>query len=145
MVVGLVSEPDDCSGRACSPQHRRNKMRQKDSVTKPYTLETFMKNLTTMRISNNVYGDFIRILDDLVTNITKLSEKLAKKEGMKTIMPVHLDKATEEILRRGPLTVDEILQKIEPLTIIELSGLAKKIKKMADELLKPKSKYRTKK
>ena len=98
-----------------------------------------------MRISNNVYGDFIRILDDLVTNITKLSEKLAKKEGMKTIMPVHLDKATEEILRRGPLTVDEILQKIEPLTIIELSGLAKKIKKMADELLKPKSKYRTKK
>ncbi|MBA7494497.1 hypothetical protein ES702_05073 [subsurface metagenome] len=119
--------------------------RQKDSVTKPYTLETFMKNLTTMRISNDVYGDFIRTLDDLVTNITKLSAKLAKKEGMKTIMPEHLDKATEEILRRGPLTVDEILEKIKPLTIIELSDLAKKIKKMAEDLLKPKRKYRAKK
>ena len=119
--------------------------RQKDSVTKPYTIETFMKNLTTLRISNDVYGDFIRTLDDLVTNITKLSAKLAKKEGMKTIMPAHLDKATEEILRRGPLTVDEILQKIEPLTIIELSDLAKKIKQKAEELLKPKRLHRAKK
>ena len=120
-------------------------LRQKDSVTKPYTLETFMKNLTTMRISNDVYGDFIRILDELVTNITKLSAKLAKNEGLTTIMPEHLDKAAEEILRRGPLTVDEILQKIEPLTIIELSALAKKIKQKAEELLKPKHTRRTKK
>jgi len=119
--------------------------RQKDSVTKPYTLEKFMKNITTMRLSGDVYEDFIRTLDELVTEITKLSAKLAKKEGMKTIMPEHLDKATEEILRRGPLTVDEILQKIEPLTIIELSGLANKIKQVADDLLKPKRQYRTKK
>ena len=118
---------------------------QKRPVTRPSTLEKFMKELTTLRVSADVYGDFIRTLNELVTSITKLSEKIAKKEGMKTIMPVHLDKATEEILRRGPLTVDEILQKIESLTIIELSALAKKIKKMADELLKPKSKYRGRK
>ena len=53
-------------------------------------------------------------------------------------MPDHLDNALDEILRRGPLTVDELLQKIEPLTIIELSQLAKKIKQKAAELLKPK-------
>ena len=118
---------------------------QKRPVTRPSTLEKFMKELTTLRVSADVYEDFIRTLNELATSITKLSEKLAKKEGMKTIMPEHLDKATEEILRRGPLTVDEILQKIEPLTIIELSTLAKKIKKMADELLKPKRSRRAKK
>ena len=111
---------------------------QKHSVTRPYTLEKFMKTVTKLKISDDTIEDFIRTLDDLVTNITKLSAKLAKKEGMKTIMPEHLDKAIEEILRRGSLTVDEILQKIEPLTIIELSALAKKIKQKADELLKPK-------
>ncbi|MBA7493705.1 hypothetical protein ES702_04267 [subsurface metagenome] len=118
---------------------------QKNSVTRPYTLEKFMKTVTKLKISDDTLEDFIRTLDGLVTKITKLSAKLAKKEGMKTIMPGHLDKATEEILRRGPLTVDEILQKIEPLTIIQLSGLAKKIKKMAEDLLKPKRASRAKK
>ena len=108
------------------------------NVTKPYTLEQFMKEITTLRISDDVLGDFIRTLDELTTRITKASEKLAKKEERKTIMPADLEKALDEILRRGPLTVDELLQKIEPLSIIELSQLAKKIKQKADELLKPK-------
>lgn len=108
------------------------------NVTKPYTLEQFMKTVTDLRISDDVLEDFIRALDKLVTKITETSAKLARKEERKTIMPQDLDKAIDEILRRGPLTVDEIFQKIEPLSIIELSQLAKKIKQKADELLKPK-------
>lgn len=117
---------------------------KKPSITKPYTVEKFMKSITTLRISADVYEDFIRTLDELSGEIAKLSQTLAKKEGMKTIMPVHLKKASDEILRRGPLTVDELLKKIKPLTIIQLSDLAKKIKKMAEDLLKPKRSYHRK-
>jgi histone H3/H4 len=108
------------------------------NVTKPYTLGQFMKGITNLRISDDTLEDFIHALDELVTKITKASEKLATKEKRKTIMPQDLDKALDEILHRGPLSVDELLEKIEPLSIIELSQLAKKIKQKADELLKPK-------
>lgn len=99
-----------------------------------------MKSVTKLKISDNVLEDLIRTLNELVTKITKASEEFTKKEKRKTIMPVDLEKSLDEILRRGPLTVDELLKKIEPLTIIELSQLAKKIKKRADDLLKPSQK-----
>ncbi len=117
--------------------------KQKKSVTKPYTLGQFMKTVTKLKISEDTMEDLIRTLDELVTKITRLSEKVATTEKRKTIMPNDLDKAIDEILRRGPLTVDELLAKIEPLSIIELSQLAKKIKQKAGELLKPKKTKRT--
>lgn len=109
------------------------------SVTKPFTLESFMKQTTKLKIATNVLTDFIQALNELVIKITQASEGFAIKEERKTIMPQDLEKALDEVLKRGPLSVDEITQKIEPLSIIELTNLAKKIKKMADELLKPKS------
>ena len=114
------------------------------SVTKPFTLETFMKQTTKLKITTNVLEDFIQALDELATKITKTSEAFAIKEQRRTIMPQDLDKALDEILKRGPLSVDELTQKIEPLSIIELTDLSKKIKKMAEELLKPKSRKRKK-
>lgn len=118
--------------------------KQKKSVTKLYTLGQFMKTTTNLKISEDTIEDLIRTLDEIVTKITGLSEKFAAAEKRKTIMPHDLEQALDEILRRGPLTVDELLQKIEPLSIIELSQLTKKIKQKADELLKPKRAYKKK-
>lgn len=112
--------------------------REKKSVTKPYTLEQFMKSLTNLRVSEDVYEDLIRTLDELVTQITKLSGKLAREDHSRTIMPHHVDKATEEVLRKGTLTIEELREKIKPLSAIELSQLTDEIDKMAQELLKPK-------
>ena len=97
-----------------------------------------MKTVTNLKISEDTIEDLIQTLDEIVTKITRLSEKLATTEKRKTIMPNDLDKAIDETLRKGPLTVDELLAKIEPLNIIELSQLAKKIKQKAGDLLKPK-------
>ena len=119
--------------------------KQKKSVTKLYTLGQFMKTVTNFKISEDTIEDLIRTLDEIVTKITRLSEKFATAEKRKTIMPHDLEQALDEILRRGPLTVDELLAKIEPLSIIELSQLAKKIKQKADELLKTKRTHRAKK
>jgi histone H3/H4 len=109
------------------------------SVTKPFTLQTFMKTVTSLKISRDVLADFITALDDLVSKITKTSGKFAEQDNRKTILAPDLEKALQEILRTGGLTVDELLPKIEMLSIIELSRLSKEIKKMADELLKPKT------
>lgn len=108
------------------------------SVTKPFTLETFMKQTTKLKITTNVLADFIQALDELVAKITKTSEAYAIKEQRRTIMPQDLEKALDEILKRGPLTVDELIQKIKPLSITELTDLSQKIKKLAEKLLKPK-------
>lgn len=116
--------------------------KQKKSVTKLYTLGQFMKTVTNFKISEDTIEDLIRTLDEIVTKITRFSEKFATAEKRKTIMPYDLEQALDEILRRGPLTVDELLAKIEPLSIIELSQLSKKIKQKADELLKPKRTHR---
>ncbi len=109
---------------------------KKRSVTRPTTLEHFMKTLTTLRLSEDIYEDLIRTLDKLITDITRLSTKLARQERMKTVMPAHVEKATQEILRTGPLTVPELRDRIKPLTIIELSQLTEEVEKMAQELLK---------
>jgi hypothetical protein len=103
-----------------------------------------MKTVTNLKISEDTIEDLIRTLDELVTKITKLSEKYATAEERKTIMPHDLEQTLDEILRRGPLTTDELLSKIEPLSIIEISQLVKKIKQKADELLKPKRAYKKK-
>ncbi len=114
------------------------------SVTKPFTLETFIKQTTKLKITTNVLEDFIQTLDELAGKITQTSETYAIKEQRKTIMPQDLEKALDEILKRCPLSVDELLQKIEPLSITELSDLSQKIKKLAEELLKPASTRRLK-
>ncbi|MFH1824048.1 MAG: histone-like protein [Candidatus Firestonebacteria bacterium] len=114
------------------------------SVTKPFTLNTFMKQTTKLKITADVLDDFIKALDELVIKITQTSEALAIKEDRKTIMPQDLEKALKETLEKGPLTVDELTKKIEPLSIIELTDLSEKIKKMAEDLLKPKQAKRKK-
>lgn len=114
------------------------------SVTKPFTLETFMKQTTKLKIATNVLEDFIHALDELAAKITQTSQTHAIKEQRKTIMPQDLEKALDEILKRGPLSVDELTQKIQPLSIIELADLSKKIKKLAEELLKPTSRHHLK-
>ena len=114
------------------------------SVTRQYTLETFMRKATKLKISKNVIDDLILELNHLVTKITKQSEKFAKIEGRKTIMPIDLERSVNEILGKGPLTAEELFQKIELLPIIEISKLSKQIKKKAEGLLKPRSKRKRK-
>lgn len=104
-----------------------------------------MKQTTKLKIATNCIEDFIKALDELTSKITQTSQTYTIKEQRKTIMPQDLEKALDEILKRGPLSVDELTQKIQPLSIIELTDLSKKIKKLADELLKPTTKHLPKK
>ena len=116
--------------------------KKKRSITKTYTLQSFMKALTRLKVSDDTVEDFIRELDELAAAVTRRCEKVAREDRMKTLMPQHLQKALDEVLRRGALTVEELLEKIEPLTAVELSQLADAIKKRAEDLLKLKRRAR---
>jgi len=114
-----------------------------NSVTKAFTLQSFMKTVTALKISEDVLTDFIAGLDELAAKVTKNSDARAQADGRKTILAPDLEKALQEILRTGALTVDELLPKVEMLTVVELSRFSKEIKKMADDLLKPKAGRKT--
>jgi len=68
-------------------------MPEKASITKPNTIETFMKANTELRIGANTLKEFQTQLDALATSITKESEKQAAASGRTTIMPADIKAA----------------------------------------------------
>ena len=61
-----------------------------ESITKPNTIETFMKANTDLRISADTIKEFQTQIDVIAASITKESEKQAKAAGRSTIMPADI-------------------------------------------------------
>jgi histone H3/H4 len=68
-----------------------------ESITKPNTIETFMKANTDLRISADTIKEFQTQIDVIATSITKESEKQAKAAGRSTIMPADIKSALSNI------------------------------------------------
>ena len=73
-------------------------MPDKVSITKPNTVETFMKANTDLRISADTLKEFQTRLDDLAGSITKEAEKQAKSSGRTTIMPADIKAAMTAVV-----------------------------------------------
>jgi len=73
-------------------------MPEKASITKPNTVETFMKANTDLRISADTLKEFQTQLDALAGTITKESEKQAKASGRTTIMPADIKAAMTAVV-----------------------------------------------
>jgi len=73
-------------------------MPEKVSITKPNTVETFMKANTDLRISADTLKEFQTNLDALAGSITKESEKQAKAAGRTTIMPADIKVAMTAVV-----------------------------------------------
>ena len=63
------------------------------SITKPNTVEKFMKANTDLRISVNTLKEFQTQLDALATSVTKESAKQAMASGRTTIMSADIKAA----------------------------------------------------
>ena len=72
-----------------------------------------------------VRGD-VRLLD-----LSKAELKAAKND---------IQRATDDVFRRSPLTVAELMEKIKQLSIIDLAALSNQIKAYGDDLLNDKKK-----
>jgi len=77
---------------------RGKTMPEKVSITKPNTVETFMKANTDLRISADTLKEFQTQLDALAGTITKESEKQAKASGRTTIMPTDIKAAMTAVV-----------------------------------------------
>ena len=63
------------------------------SITKPNTVETFIKSNTDLRIGADTLKEFQSQLDVLATSITREAEKQAKAARRTTIMPADIKAA----------------------------------------------------
>jgi histone H3/H4 len=81
------------------------------------------------------------------TTLTKMSEQVikqaesrAKEENRTTILDRDIQRATDDVFRRSPLTVAELMEKIKQLSIIDLAALSNQVKAYGDDLLETKKK-----
>jgi histone H3/H4 len=105
-------------------------------VTKSRTIEEFFKENTKLRVAQEAIEAYKVSLNQTSILVIKKAESLAQGENRTTILDRDIKKATDEVFRRSPITVAELMEKISLLSIIELTDLSKKVKAYADELLK---------
>lgn len=105
------------------------------SVTYKSTLERYVKDKTEFRVAGEGLLFLIEELNKLVTKIIEESNKLVVKDERKTILLEDIKKAVDEVLRKGPVNVDELFEKIIRVPVVDLKKLSKKIRKKAEEVL----------
>ena len=98
-------------------------MPEKASITKPNTVETFMKANTDLRISADTLKEFQTQLDALAGSITKESEKQAKASGRTTIMTADI-KAAMTAVTGSTSDLQYLFGQLEKLTAKETADLS---------------------
>ncbi|MCK5491783.1 MAG: hypothetical protein KAJ14_01580 [Candidatus Omnitrophica bacterium] len=104
-------------------------------ITSNRAIKEFFKEQTNLRIAEDSIISYKATLNELSLKVIQRCIELVKKDDRKTILKRDVEQASEEVFRRAPMNIDEIMEKIKPLSIIELAELNKKIKAYADELL----------
>ena len=100
-----------------------------------FGIKELFKEQTNLRIAKDSIESYKATLNELSLKVIQRCIELVKKDKRKTILKRDVEQAGEEVFRRAPMNIDEIMEKIKPLSIIELAELNKKIKAYADELL----------
>ena len=109
-------------------------------VTKSRTIEEFFKEKTQLRVAQEAVETYKTSLNQLSAQVIQKAEALAKKENRTTILDRDIQQAADDVFRRSPLTVAELMEKITQLSIIDLTNLSNKVKAYAEDLLKQKKK-----
>ena len=98
------------------------------SITKPNTIETFMKANTDLRIAAEALKEFQKQLDALALAITKEATKQAKAAGRTTIMAADI-KAAMTAVTGSTSDLPYLFRQLEKLTAKETADLSTLIQK----------------
>jgi histone H3/H4 len=109
-------------------------------ITKSRTVEEFFKEKTALRVAADAIETYKTTLTQMSEQVIKQAESLAKKENRTTILDRDIQRATDDVFRRSPLTVAELMEKIKQLSIIDLAALSNQVKAYGDDLLETKKK-----
>jgi histone H3/H4 len=104
---------------------------EKPSITKPNTVETFMKANSTLRIGSDTISFFLTQLDTLSEAITKAAEANAKKENRTTIMPDDI-KAALTSVTGSTSDLPYLFKQLENLTAKDTATISELIQKWID-------------
>ena len=105
------------------------------SVTYKSTLERYVKEKTEFRVGEEGVLFLLEELNSLVARIVEEANALVVKDERSTLLLEDMKKAANEVLRKGPVSVDELFEKITILPVVELKELSKKVRKKAEEVL----------
>jgi histone H3/H4 len=105
------------------------------SVTYKSTLEKYVKTKTEFRVNENGVVFLVDELNNLVTRIVEEANGLVMKDERSTLLLEDMKKAADEVLRKGPVGVDELFEKIIILPVVELKELSKRVRRKAEEVL----------
>lgn len=111
-----------------------------EDVTKLKIVKEFFKKNSDLRVSQDVAVVYKKHLDEISLTVIQHATELAKKDNRKTILDRDIEQATDEVFRRSPMTIAELMEKIKQLPIIDLTELSNQVKTYGDELLEKKKK-----
>lgn len=107
-------------------------------ITSSRAVKEFFREQTKLRIAEDSIEAYKATLNEMSLKVIQRAAYLSKEDKRKTVLQRDIEQATEEIFRRAPMNVDELMGKIKQLSIIELVELNKKIKEYNDQLLEEK-------
>lgn len=109
-----------------------------EEVTTTKTVRIFFKENTNLRVAKESAQTYKATLNELSLKVIQRATKIAKQDKRKTVLERDIIKASEQVFRRSPMNVKELMEKIKQLSIIELVALNKKVKKYGEELIERK-------
>ena len=108
-------------------------------VTATKTVKNFFKANTDLKIAQDASEDYKQALNALSLKVIKRASELARLEDKKTVLARHLKQASDEVFRRSPMTISELMEKIKLLSIIDLAELTKQVQVYGQELMQQRS------
>ena len=109
-------------------------------VTRSRTIEDFFKANSSLRVSKGAVEAYKTALNQMSVQVIKKATKLAKKGNRRTVLERDITQAADDVFRRSPISVAEIMEKITQLPMIDLVELTNQVNAYGNKLLKKKKK-----
>ncbi|OQY09171.1 MAG: hypothetical protein B6I30_10175 [Desulfobacteraceae bacterium 4572_187] len=108
---------------------------ENSEITSSRAVEEFFKTNSDLRISSDAVESYKTDLNEISLEVITRGAELAKEDNRKTLLERDITQATEEIFRKAPMTVTELMEKIKLLSIINLAELSNQVKAYSKDLL----------
>jgi len=109
-----------------------------EDISRIRTVEEFFKQNTDLRVSDEAVGAYLKTLNEMSLKVIQKATQIAKEDKRQTILDRDINKASDEVFRRAPITVAELMEKVTQLSIIDLSELASRVRAYANSLIEKK-------
>ncbi len=109
-------------------------------ITSTRSIKEFFTEETGLRIGADAIQSYKTSLNEMSLKVIQRAAQLAKEDDRKTVLERDIEKASEEVFRRAPMTIEELMEKIKQLSIIDLAELSNQVKAYGQELLEKRKK-----